>query len=117
MDNAAIRSHYESHDFARPHPPIELRSPSPTLVAEANARVSHWMRTVRRSRNWFKEKMSRSVDNLTDLTEEDEEEAARRWGCTKYLFFKFSKKFALFIYPTTEVNFNPCLTTEVGWRC
>ncbi|CAI8040309.1 hypothetical protein GBAR_LOCUS22470, partial [Geodia barretti] len=78
MDNAAIRSHYESHDFARPHPPIELRSPSPTLVAEANARVSHWMRTVRRSRNWFKEKMSRSVDNLTDLTEEDEEEAARR---------------------------------------
>ena len=89
MDNAAIRSHYESHDFAKPHPPIELRSPSPTLVAEANARVSHWMRTVGRSRNWFREKMSRSVDNLTDLTEEDEEEAARRWGFTKFKFFSF----------------------------
>lgn len=83
METAAIRSHYESHDvshdFVRPHPLTERRSPSPALVAEANARVSQWMKTVGR-RSKFREKMSRSVNNLTDLTEEDEEEAGRRWA-------------------------------------
>lgn len=91
MESSAIRSHYESHDFLRPHPlSRRARSPSPGLVAEANARVSHWMTTLGSGRGggggggggrkkMWSSHISRSVSNLSDLKEEDEEEVNRKW--------------------------------------
>ena len=140
MDSAAVRPHYESHDMsrdfpARPHPLIELRSPSPTLIAEANARVSQWMRTVGR-KNKFREQMSRSVNNLTDLKEEeDEEETARRWvwsGGVAYrdieiistVLAEFFLRHNVVLWCTellphcrVQLYFNPFPTAEVGRRC
>ena len=62
----------------RPHPLRQHRYPSPDTVAEANARITHWMRTLGR-RVKFKKIMSRSVSNLSELREEDEEELARKY--------------------------------------
>lgn len=77
-------SHDMSHDFLRPRPPRQQRSPSPATVAEANARVSHWMQTLGRKNKYLKQ-ISRSVSNLSDLREEDEEEAIKRWVWSVYL--------------------------------
>ena len=73
-----MRSQYESHDFLRSHPLHQHRSPSPALVAEANARVRHWRNIVGR-RFRFQTSASRSVTDLTELKEEDEDEALRKW--------------------------------------
>ena len=82
IDSAAIRSHYDStmtsHDFLRPHPlRRHHRPPSPASVAEANARVTHWMRTLGR-RNRYRKLVSRSISNLSELREEEEDEVVKR---------------------------------------